>query len=43
MSSQILQTKGKIFPTWENNLDKEPAKTTEIKKNVEQLGYKGKQ
>lgn len=41
--SAINQVAGKIFPTWENNLDKEPPKPTEIKKTIDKIEYKVKQ
>lgn len=41
--SAILQTPSVVFPVWENNLEKEPVKPHEIKKTLEQIGYKGKQ
>jgi len=40
--SAINQTPGQIFPSWENNLEKEPMKPAEIKKTLEKIEYKVK-
>ena len=32
-----------VFPTWTNNLEKEPVKPNEIKKVIEKIEYKTKQ
>ncbi len=42
MSSAINQTPGRIFPIWENNLEKEPVKPHEIKKVIEKIEFKSK-
>lgn len=41
--SAINQVAGRIFPTWENNLDKEPPKPVETKRTIEKIEYKVKQ
>ena len=38
--SAINQVSGHVFPTWENNLDKEPIKPTETKRVIEKIEYK---
>lgn len=43
MASINQQLDGSIFPVWENNLDKEPAKPVETKKVLEKIEFKGKQ